>query len=108
MPLLTSIDLEDEADLGELLLRWARDWVLHATRGLGEVTRAPQDKIALEVRFEGAAAGERVFRNLIQPAEAPRAKERDHWQRLIQMQQLPADSSIQPQQGQGGLLLQSP
>jgi archaellum biogenesis ATPase FlaH len=77
-------------------------WVLHATRGLGEVTRAPQDKIALEVRFEGAAAGERVLRNLIQPADAPRAKELDHWQRLIQMQQLPADAPYSPSKAKEG------
>jgi archaellum biogenesis ATPase FlaH len=78
------------------------EWVLHATKGLGEVTRAPQDKIALEVRFEGAAAGERVFRELIQPADAPRAKELDHWQRLIQMQQLPADAPYSPSKAKEG------
>jgi hypothetical protein len=80
----------------------AGQWVLHATKGLGEVTRAPQDNLALEVRFEGATAGERVLRELIQPAEAPRAKERDHWQQLILLGQLPADSGYSPSKAKEG------
>jgi hypothetical protein len=80
----------------------AGQWVLHATKGLGEVTRAPQDNLALEVRFEGATAGERVLRELIQPAEAPRAKERDYWQQLILLGQLPAGSGYSPSKAKEG------
>jgi hypothetical protein len=82
------------------------DWVLHATKGLGEVTGVPRiagaEGVAVLVRFEGQSASGTIPCAELQPAEAPRAKERDHWQQLILLGQLPADSGYSPSKAKEG------
>ena len=81
-------------------------WVLHATKGLGEVTEVPHiagaEGVAVLVRFEGQSASGTIPCAELQPAEAPRAKERDHWQQLILLGQLPADSGYSPSKAKEG------
>jgi hypothetical protein len=82
------------------------DWVLHATKGLGEVTGVPRiagaEGVAVLVRFEGQSASGTIPCAELQPAEAPRAKERDHWQQLILLGQLPAGSGYSPSKAKEG------
>jgi hypothetical protein len=82
------------------------DWVLHATRGLGEVTNTPMpagtEGKAAFVRFEGTSSEAAVACVELQPGKAPHAGERDHWQRLIQMQQLPDDAPYLPSKAKEG------
>jgi hypothetical protein len=51
------------------------DWVLHATKGLGEVTGVPNiagaEGVAVLVRFEGQSASGTIPCAELQPAEAP-------------------------------------
>jgi hypothetical protein len=82
------------------------DWVHHATKGLGEVTEVPHiagaEGVAVLVRFEGQSASGTIPCAELQPAEAPRAKERDHWQQLILLGQLPAGSGYSPSKAKEG------
>jgi archaellum biogenesis ATPase FlaH len=85
----------------------AGQWVLHATKGLGEVANIP---------MPGGTEGKAVYVKFLefpsqllatplvelQAAEAPRAKESDAFQRLMQMQELPADSGYKPSKAKEG------
>jgi archaellum biogenesis ATPase FlaH len=68
-------------------------WVHHATKGLGEVTRIPSvagaEGVAVEVRFEGQTASSTIPCVELQQADAPHAGELDHFHRLIQLGELP-------------------
>jgi archaellum biogenesis ATPase FlaH len=82
------------------------DWVLHATKGLGEVTGVPNiagaEGVAVLVRFEGQSASGTIPCAELQPGRAPHAGERDHWQQLILLGQLPAGSGYSPSKAKEG------
>lgn len=82
------------------------DWVIHATRGLGEVRRIPSvpgaEGVAVEVRFDGQTADATVACAELQPGKAPHAGELDHFHRLIQLGQLPADRGYSPSKAKDG------
>lgn len=83
------------------------DWVLHVTKGLGEVPNMPvpagAEGKAVYVRFEATPSFLHSVACIeLQKAEAPRAGERDAWQRLIQLGELPADRPYSPAKGKEG------
>ena len=82
------------------------DWVHHATKGLGEVRRIPSvagaEGVALEVRFEGTSHDATVACVELQPGKAPHAGEKDNWQQLILLGQLPADAPYLPSKAKEG------
>ena len=82
------------------------DWVLHVTKGLGEVRRIPSvagaEGVAVEVRFQGQTADATVACVELQPGKAPHAGELDHFQRLIQLGELAADSNYSPSKAKDG------
>ena len=82
------------------------DWVHHATKGLGEVRRIPSvagaEGVAVEVRFEGTSHDATVACVELQPGKAPHAGEKDHFHRLVQLGQLPADAPYLPSKAKEG------
>jgi len=72
------------------------DWVLHVTRGLGEVRRIPSapgaEGVAVEVRFQGQTADATVACVELQAGKAPDARELGRWQAPKKDDRLPADA----------------
>ena len=88
------------------------DWVLHATRGLGEVTWIPSfagaEGVVVGVRFEGETASGTIPCAELQPGKAPHVEpareggELAAWQRLVLMKALPADDLFSPSKAKEG------
>jgi len=88
------------------------DWVLHATRGRGEVTWIPSfagaEGVVVGVRFEGETASGTIPCAELQPGKAPHVEpareggELAAWQRLVLMKALPADDLFSPSKAKEG------
>jgi archaellum biogenesis ATPase FlaH len=63
---------------------------------------AGAEGVAVEVRFEGTSHDATVACVEIQPGKAPHAGEKDNWQQLILLRQLPADAAYSPTKAKEG------
>ena len=80
------------------------DWVLHAEHGTGQVVWAPSTSPeAVSVAFgDDKAKTFTLAAAELQRIDPPRAGERDAWQRLQQLEHLPADSHYSPSKAKDG------